>query len=210
MTTAGAVVVDNVAYDPAAPDLGNVVLRCQQANTDAWVSTGYVSDSNLLLRTATQQGFKPPIIMMVGSADTKETSAAVPEAQLTGVYVTAFAHFDAAEAYAPGIKDFLGAYQKKYSKEPTFPQTLVAYTGAKMLFEAIAKADSTDPAAIRQVLSGLEKPLGTSAAGFGEKFDAQFQNTLALPTLVQWQSGKTVTLFPENAAPAGAKAVKTG
>ncbi len=210
MSAAGAVVTENVAYDPAAPDLGNVVIRCQKANTEAWVSTGYVPDSNLLLRTAAQQGFNPPIVMMVGSADTKETAAAVPDPILTGVYVTAFAHNDAAEAYAPGIKEFLAAYQKKYSKDPTFPQTTVAYSGAKMLFEALDKAKSTDPAAVRKVLPSLEKPLGTSAAGFGEKFDDKFQNTLALPTVVQWQSGKTVTVYPENAAPAGAKPVAKG
>lgn len=210
MTAAGAVVVDNVAYDPASPDLGNVILRCQGAKTDVWVSTGYVSDSNLLLRTATQQGFKPPAIMMVGSADTTETSKAVPEPQLTGVFVTAFAHNDVAAAYAPGLKEFLAAYKAKFGGEPIFPQTTVAYTGAKMLFEALDKANSTDPAKVRGVLAGLQKPVGSTAAGFGEKFDDKFQNTRALPTLVQWQSGKLVTLYPQNAAPPGAKPVKRG
>lgn len=210
LTRAGAVVVDNVAYDPAAPDLGNVIIRCQRGNTDVWLSTGYVPDSNLLLRTATQQGFRPAATMMVGSADTSETAKAIPDAELTGVYVTAFAHNDANESYAPGIKDFLAAYVEKYGAEPTFPQTTVAYSGAKMLFEAIEKAGSTDPAAIRKALPGLEKPLGTSAAGFGEKFDENFQNTLALPTVVQWQSGKTVTVYPVEAAPPGAAPVAKG
>ena len=207
LAAAGATVVDTVAYDPASPDLGNVILRCQKGNTDYWISTGYVADSNLLLRTATQQNFKPAATMMVGSADTKETAAAVPEPQLTGVYVTAFAHNDANESYAPGIKDFLAAYQKKYNAEPTFPQTTVAYTGAKVLFEALEKAKGTDPAAVTKVLPSLQKPLGTSAAGFGVQFDQNFQNTLALPTAVQWQSGKLVTLYPPTAAPSGAKPV---
>lgn len=204
----GATVVDNVAYDPASPDLSNVILRCQRGNADFWISTGYVPDSNLLLRTASQQNFKPAATMMVGSADTKQTSAAIPEAQLTGVYVTAFAHNDANSAYAPGIQDFLAAYKKKYNSVPTFPQTMVAYSGAKILFEALAKAKSTDPAAVRKVLSSIDKPLGSTAAGFGVQFDAKFQNTLALPTVVQWQSGNTVTLYPTNAAPPGAKPVQ--
>lgn len=205
---AGATVVDNVAYDPKSPDLGNVILRCQKAKTDFWVSTGYVEDSNLLLRTATQQGFKPAATMMVGSADTSATAAAIPQAQLNGVYVTAFAHFDANEAYAPGIQAFLAAYKAKYNSLPTFPQTMVAYTGAKILFQALAKAGSTDPAAVRKALPSVEVPLGSTAAGFGVHFDATFQNTLALPTVVQWQNGKTVTLYPANAAPPGAKPVQ--
>lgn len=204
---AGATVVDNVAYDPASPDLGNVILRCQKGSTDFWVSTGYVPDSNLLLRTATQQGFKPAATMMVGSADTKETANAVPEPQLTGVYVTAFAHNDANEAYAPGIKKFLDAYKAKYNADPTFPQTTVAYTGAKVLFAALAKAKSTDPAAVKKILKDIEQPLGSTPATFGVKFDDKLQNTLALPTVVQWQGGKLVTLYPEQAAPSGAKPV---
>lgn len=204
---AGGTVVDNVAYDPASPDLGNVILRCQKGNTDFWVSTGYVSDSNLLLRTAIQQGFKPAATMMVGSADTKETANAVPEPKLTGVYVTAFAHNDVNPAYAPGIQKFLAAYKAKYNSDPTFPQTMVAYTGAKILFEALAKAKSTDPAAVKKILKDIERPLGSTPATFGVQFDSHFQNTRALPTVVQWQSGKLVTLYPTQAAPAGAKPV---
>ena len=205
LSDAGADVVAIVAYDPAAPDLGNVILRCQEGEPDVWMSTGYTSDSNLLLQTAAQQGFRPAATMLVGSGDTSETQKSVPEADLSGVFVTSYVHNDAAENYAPGISDFLAAYEEKFTGEPTFPQTMAAYTGAKLLFEAIEKAGSTDPEAIREVLPDLEKELGSTAAGFGEKFDDEFQNTLALPAVVQWQSGKTVTVYPEAAAPEGAQ-----
>lgn len=202
---AGADIVANVAYDPAAPDLGNVILRCQESKPDVWISTGYTSDSNLLLQTAAQQGFQPDATMLVGSGDTSETQKSVPEAELAGVFVTSYTHNDAAEGYAPGISDFLAAYKSKFGGEPTFPQTMAAYTGAKLLFEAVEKADSTDPEAVRKVLPDLEKELGSTAAGFGEKFDDRYQNTLALPAVVQWQSGQTVTVYPEVAAPEGAE-----
>jgi len=204
---AGAVVTDEVAYDPAAADLGNVIVRCQQANSQVWISTGYSSDSNLLLRTAAQQGFKPEATMLVGSGDTSETLKAVPADALNAVYVTAFAHGDAAEAYAPGMQDFLAAYKKKYNKDVTFPQTTVAYAGAMVLFEALEKAGSTDPAAVQKAAASLDEPLGSTATGFGVQFDDKFQNTLALPTLVQWQSGALVTVYPEDAAPEGAKPI---
>lgn len=207
LTAAGATVVDDVAYDPTAADLGNVILRCQKGKTDVWISTGYTADDNLLLRTAGQQGFKPAVTMLVGSGDTKQTASAVPAAQLSGVYVTAYAHGDASEAYAPGIRAFYAAFKAKYNADVTYPQTTVAYAGAKVLFEALQKAGSTDPAAVRKAAMSINMPLGSLPDGFGVSFNDHMQNTLALPTVVQWQSGQLVTLYPTKAAPAGAKPV---
>jgi hypothetical protein len=53
----------------------------------------------------------------------------------------------------------------------------------------------------------LDKPAKSYATGFGAKFDAQFQNTRAFPTVVQWQSGKIVTVFPKEAAQPNVKLV---
>jgi hypothetical protein len=36
------------------------------------------------------------------------------------------------------------------------------------------------------------------------KFDEKFQNTRGLPVLVQWQGGKTVTIYPKEARAEGA------
>ena len=51
----------------------------------------------------------------------------------------------------------------------------------------------------------MDHPLGTYANGFGAKFDDTFQNTLALPTVVQWQSGKLLTVYPVQASLPGTK-----
>ena len=36
--------------------------------------------------------------------------------------------------------------------------------------------------------------------GFGAKFDDNKQNQRAYPTVIQWQGGKQVTVFPDDAA----------
>lgn len=195
----GAEVTATVAYAPTAPDLGNVVLRCQQGNPDVWVETGYVPDVNLLLRTAQQQNFRPASTVLIGSGDTRLTLDAVGAETLEGVFVVGYPHFDIQEDYAPGAAEFLDAFVKKHGSEPTFPQTMTAYAGMKMLFDALNEAESTEPAKVREVISGWDKPLGTYATGYGAKFDDNMQNVLALPTGLQWQGGKTVTVYPEDA-----------
>jgi branched-chain amino acid transport system substrate-binding protein len=206
---AGAEVTATVAYAPTAPDLGNVVLRCQQGNPDLWVETGYIPDVNLLLRTAEQQGFNPQGTMLIGSGDTRLTLDAVGAETLNGVFVVGYPHFDIQESYAPGAAEFLETYTKKYGGEPTFPQTMTAYAGMQMLFDALNEAESAEPAAVMEVISGWDKPLGTYATGYGAKFDEDKQNTLALPTVLQWQDGETVTVYPQEAKLAEAKIIGT-
>lgn len=196
---AGAEVVATVAYSPTAPDLGNVVLRCQQGNPDLWVETGYVPDVNLLLRTAGQQNFSPAATVLIGSGDTRLTLDAVGAEALEGVFVVGYPHFDLQEDYAPGAAEFLEAFTEKHGGEPTFPQTMTAYAGMKMMIDAINEAGSADPADVMEVISGWDKPLGSYATGYGAKFDENKQNTLALPTVLQWQGGETVTVYPEEA-----------
>ena len=69
----------------------------------------------------------------------------------------------------------------------------------KILLEAVQAAGSTAPDKVRTAAAALDKPAGTYPGGFGVKFDDKFQNTRAFPTVIQWQSGKQVTVFPVEA-----------
>lgn len=199
LTALGAQVTHNVAYDAAAADLSSVVVQAAQDAPDVWVETGYVSDISLLLRTAKQQNFRPKAILLVGSGDNQESLKAIGADQLQGITVVAYPHPEMSDSYAPGASAYLKAYQAKFNADPAFPQTLSSYVGMKQLLAALTAAGSTDPAAVRAALKTIDKPAGSFANGFGEKFDGNFQNTNALLTVVQWQSGKTVTVYPQAA-----------
>jgi branched-chain amino acid transport system substrate-binding protein len=69
-----------------------------------------------------------------------------------------------------------------------------------MMAEAVAAAGSADPAAVKAALAKFDKPESSYATGFGVKYDEQAQNTRAFPTVIQWQSGKQVTIYPVAAA----------
>jgi branched-chain amino acid transport system substrate-binding protein len=49
----------------------------------------------------------------------------------------------------------------------------------------------------------MNKPLNAYPSGFGVQFDEKFQNLRAYPTVIQWQGGKQVTVFPAEARAAG-------
>ena len=196
----GAKVVGLGAHNFRAIDLTDSILRAKATDPDVWIETGYVPDGSLLLRTMRDQGFKPPAIMMAATGDTFETLDALGKEFLEGITVVGYPRPDQTEAYGPGAAAYLAAYKKKYDREPIAPQSMTAYVGMQMLLEAIAAAGGTDMEKVHAAAAKMDKPSKSYATGFGAKFDAKFQNTRAFPTVVQWQSGKVVTVYPKDAA----------
>jgi branched-chain amino acid transport system substrate-binding protein len=187
------------AHNFRATDLTDVVLRARRTNADVWVQTGYVPDTNLLLKTAREQGYKPAAIMTVGTGDTFETLEALGADYLEGVFVVSYPRPDISEKYAPGASGYLDAYRKAYNRDPIAPQSLAAYGGLLLMLDAVQAAGSTEPAKVRAAAAAMDKPMGSYPTGFGAKFDDKFQNARAQPVVIQWQGGKQVTVFPVEA-----------
>jgi branched-chain amino acid transport system substrate-binding protein len=203
----GVTVVGVGAHNFRAIDLTDSVLRAKNAAPDVWINTGYIPDGNLLMRTMRDQGFKPAAIMVVGTGDTFEVLDALGAEFLEGVVAVAYPRPDQTEAYGPGAAAYLAAYKKKYERDPIAPQGMTAYVGMQMLIEAVAAAGSVDMEKVRAAAAKMDKSAKSYATGFGAKFDAQFQNTRAFPTVVQWQGGKIVTVYPKEAAQPNVKLV---
>ena len=189
--------------DYKAIDLTDSILRAKDANPDVWIQTGYIPDGTLLLRTARDQGFAPGAMLMVGTGDTFEVLDALGKEYLEGVLIVSYPRPDVTEEYGPGSDDFLAAYKAKYNQDPVAPQSMTAYVGALVLFEAIEAAGSTEVEAVREAAAAMDQPASSYATGFGVKFDENFQNTRAAPTVAQWQGGVVTTVYPAEAVPEG-------
>ncbi|MEI7783852.1 MAG: ABC transporter substrate-binding protein [Betaproteobacteria bacterium] len=200
LTDLGAKVVGVGAHPARTIDLNDSVLRAKQAAPDVVLQTGYVPDGNLLLRTIREQGFKPGAILLVGTGDTPETLEAIGAAYLEGVLVVGYPRNDIADSFGPGHRAFLAAYRAKYKSDPIAPQCMAAYSGTLIMAEAIKAAGSVEPEKVRAAAAKLDKPESSYPSGFGAKFDNNMQNVRAWFTASQWQSGKMVTVFPQNAA----------
>ncbi len=199
----GAQVIGQGAHNTRASDLTDVVLRARRANPDVWMNMGFVPDTNLLLKTAREQGYKPPIIVLTGTGDTFETLDALGAEYLEGIFVVSYPRPDISEKFGPGASAYLAAYRKAYNREPVAPQGLTAFTGMKLLLEVVESAGSTEMTAVRAAAAKMNKPLNSYPSGFGVQFDEKFQNLRAQPTVIQWQGGKQVTVFPPEARAAG-------
>lgn len=192
------------AHNFKAIDLNDAVLRIKQASPDVLAFVGYVPDGNLLLKNLRDQGYKIPQIMFIGMGDTNETLEPNGAAAIEGLLSVSYPRPDLPDSYSPGGKKYLEAYRAKYKQEPAASLGMTAYFGFKLLADAIQAANSTEVEKVRAAAAKLDKPLGTYIGGYGVKFDSKFQNTRGLPVLVQWQGGKTVTVYPKEARAEGA------
>ena len=191
------------SHSSKAIDVTDSILRAKNAAPDLWISTAYVVDTNLLLRAARDQGFKPPAIMIMGVGDTKETLDALGKEFLEGILLVSYPRADINARYGPGAAEFLKAYRAKYNRDPIAPQCMSAYVGVKILFEAVKAAGSTDYEKVIAAAALIDRPVGSSESGYGVKFDAKMQNTRAFPVIAQWQGGVVKAVFPKEAVSDG-------
>ncbi|MDB5511637.1 MAG: livK [Enterovirga sp.] len=192
------------SHSARAVDLSDSILRAKNAAPDLWLSTGYVTDHNLLLRTAREQSFRPAAMMLVGTGDTFETLESVGKDFLNGILLVSYPRADVSESFGPGAAAFLAAYRAKYNRDPIAPQAMSAFVGFKILLETIAAAGTTDYEKVIATVAKADKPLGTYETGYGLKLDKTMQNTRALPVIAQWQDGHVKAVFPKEAiAPGG-------
>ena len=199
----GVKVVGVGSHSSRSIDLTDTVLRAKQLAPDVLIQTGYVPDTNLLLRTVRDQSFKPAALVLVGTGDTAETLESVGAPWLEGVLVVAYPLSNVAESFGRGAKAYLDAYRAKYKTEPSLAQSMNAYAGMQILFDAIRAASSFEVDKVRAAAAKMDKPVGSYSTGWGVKFDNNFQNERAFMATHQWQSGKMVSVFPKSAVVPG-------
>ena len=187
------------SHNVRSVDLSDSILRAKSFGPDIWLSTAYVTDHNLLLRTIREQSFKPAVIMLTGTGDTFETLDAVGKEALNGVLLVSYPRADVGESYGPGAGAFLKAYQAKYNRDPIAPQAMSAYVGMKILLEAVTAAKSTEYEKVIAAAAKMDKQFGSYETGYGVKFDDTMQNVRALPLIAQWQDGQVRAVFPKEA-----------
>ncbi|MDM0035291.1 ABC transporter substrate-binding protein [Variovorax sp. J22P271] len=193
-------VVEVQAYSAKTVDLSSVILRLKGAGADVVLHTGYQNDVVLFFRQATAAGYKPKAVIGGGGGHSLTDTAQAVGAPMEGVYDVDFPQITMNAAGAPGLGEFVAAYQKKYSSAPRSGHSLANYVGAKAMLEVLARAKSSDKDKIREAALAYRVPAGSTAAGWGVQFNEIGQNTAATLNLMQWQQGKLATVFPEAVA----------
>lgn len=196
----GLTMVEKLGYSARSVDMASVIQRLRGVNADVVLHTGYQNDIVLFFRGMQEASWKPRMLIGSGAGYSLTDTARAVGPAFNGVMNVDFTQFAVNERFAPGVSAFVELYKRRYGSEPRSGHSLANYFGAKVYLDAVQRAGATEKDRIRTAVLATDIADGTTATGWGVRFDEGGQNTRAKPFLLQWQDGNQVTVFPREAA----------
>jgi branched-chain amino acid transport system substrate-binding protein len=167
----GLQVVADEAYQAKSPDYQALLQRVKQRNPDVIYFASYLFDAAALMKQAKQVNLNPKYYTSAG------TGFAVPEFPTEGGAGDQAEYTFSISQWLPsvlwkGSKEFDAKYFHLLNVHPAY-HGMEAYAALTVAAQAIAHADSLNPAALRDALRQIDIP----ETPFGPiKFDAHGQN----------------------------------
>ena len=199
----GMKVLEKITYKAQTTSLSSEVQRLKAANADVLLPSSYTSDTFLLLRTAKELDYNPKLIVAQNAGFTDPTFLKTMGKDAEGS-ITRSPYNSDLEGRIPLLSK-VNAIFKKYSNGRDLSDVPArVFTGFMTLLEAVNRAGSTDPEKIRAALAATDIPPDQLIVPYkGVKFDAEGQNILVRPILMQVQKGKYCTIYPFELASCG-------
>jgi len=198
--TSASFAIADITYKPNADNLSATVTALRGQNPTAAIFISRAPDAILLIKTMQSLGYKPPIAIGDGAgfADPNFVAAVGNLAQgMIGRSAWSAGPSDS----PPAIVNRLYRAKAGHDLDDAAAQ---AIEGLLILADAIDRAGSTDPMAIRDALRQTALQREQLIVGYdGVKFDASGQNTFASTYLTQLHGKQYLSIWP--ATSAGAK-----
>ncbi len=196
---AGYKVVAEISYRAGAPSLTSEVLKVKAANPDVFFPTSYAADAILLNKTSKDLDYNAPMIMAqnAGHMDPAFIEAVGKDAE--GLCSRTEFSLDLVKA-KPMLSEINNLFKKRSGRDFSGASAR-CFVGFLTLCDAINRAGSTQPAAIRDALVKTNLPADQLITPWrGVKFDETGQNALGDAIVIQYQGGKPNTVWPFNLA----------
>lgn len=194
----GIKVVFDESYPANAPNLRPLILKLRGAHADVISVTSYTSDAIQIHKLIKSMGIKA--MAVIGSGAGQVDPAFVPsvgKAVSQDVLTTAgWAGYDSTIT-TPFARKFWNDYVATYHAQPT-EFSAVAYADVWILKDALERAGSDNPEAIRNALAAtnLKETDVTKLLGYNVSFDATGQNNDKRFVVQQISGGAYHTVWP--------------
>ena len=199
----GYEVVVDLQYRARSTSLVAETQRLKAANPDVWMPTSYPTDAILFVKHFKELDYNPKMIMAqnAGHISPDFIQAVGKEAEGTLTRAPFSTDLIAKRPIAQAVNE---QYKKRSPGGKDlydFPSR--AFTGMMTLLDAINRAGSTDPEAIRKALVATNIPGEQLIMTWeGVRFDETGQNTGVKGIILQMQGGKYHTVYPFESATA--------
>jgi branched-chain amino acid transport system substrate-binding protein len=152
----GGTITADESYSAGDTDFSAQLTSIRATNPQAIFLPGYYTEVGLVARQAKSLGLNIPLLG--GDGWDSPSLIEIGGEALNGSYFSN--HFSVDDA-APAIQKFVADYRAKYGETPDALGGL-GYDSAMLLFDAIRRAGSTEPAAIRDALAATQNFAGVT------------------------------------------------
>ena len=197
-TAQGYKMVQQVSYPAKTTQLTSEVQTLKAAHPTVLLQSSY-SEAILSMKTYKELGYLPDMLVAndAGFADTEFVKTLGKDADY--VISREVWALDIGEK-KPLIRKVDDLFRSRYKIDFTGNSSRT-FTGLMVMADAINRAGSTEPEAIRKALAATDMPGSKLIMPWkGVKFDETGQNTLGAGILVQIKDGKYHTVWPFNMA----------
>jgi branched-chain amino acid transport system substrate-binding protein len=194
-TERGMNLVKTIVYPAKSTQLTSEVQLLKAAAPQVVMQSSYLGDAILSMKTYKELGFSPDMILAndAGFIDTEFIKSLGKDADYI---ITRDVWSLDLGARNPLIRQVNDLYRSRYKVDFTGNSSRT-FTGLMTLADAINRAGSTDPEAIRKALAATNIPAEKLIMPWkGIKFDEQGQNVLGSGILLQIIDGKYHTVWP--------------
>jgi branched-chain amino acid transport system substrate-binding protein len=191
--------VKQITYPAKSTQLTSEVQTLKAAAPKVVMQSSYLGDALLSMKTYKELGFTPDMILAndAGFSDTEFIKTLGKDADYIisrEVWALDLANKN------PLIKQVNDLFRSKYGADFTGNSSRT-FTGLMVIADAINRAGSTEPEAIRKALAATDIPAAKLIMPWkGVKFDETGQNVYGSGILVQIIDGKYHTVWPFNVA----------
>lgn len=205
----GVKIVLDESYPANSPDLRPLVLKVKGRNPDIISVTSYAADAIQIHKLISQMRIDAMAVIGSGAGQVDPSFIrSVGAGGSEGMFTTnGWAGYESAIT-TPFAKRFWDEYVAKYDVEPS-EFSVVGYSVVWILKDALERAGSSDPKAIRDALAEtrFEGNDVTKLLGYDIVLDEKGQNTLKRFVVQQVADGAYRTVWPEAVAAPGYKMV---
>ena len=191
----GFEIVVDITYPEKAPDVAAEVAKIRAANPDVLIQLSYVSDAILFHKQYREQDWLPKVFIV---SDAGHSDPAFLEAVgADGNFLLSRVAWAADLAKVkPMIAQVNELFKSRFGREFD-ERNARSFTGMIVLADAINRAGSTEPEAIRKALLETDIPEKQLITPWGVKFDpATGENILATDVMAETLDGKWLTVWP--------------
>lgn len=165
---AGGKIVAEEAYLQKDQDYKPILTKIKAQNPDLLYIPGYYEDVGKIIKQARELGMTIPVL----GADAWDSPVLVEMGGAQPLNNTYFTNFYSTEDKNPVSNAFVDAYKKEYGQTPD-SMAAMGYDAAKLLVDAIKRADSTDAKKIKEALAATKNFSSVSGEmSLNERHDA--------------------------------------